>query len=108
MSGAGLEQTDRQPPSYFREDAHLGDEVIDANGVRWSVLNRPDGSQVCDGLFLATDGRQQYAENMAQPLLHVRDFASAGELAQYLPTDEARGRYWNERIDHYFDSQDSS
>lgn len=88
----------------MREDIRIGDEAIDADGVRWVVLSRPDGSGVCDGLFLAADGRQQYAENMRHPLLYVRDFAFAGELAEHLSTDEARGHYWNERIDRYFNS----
>ena len=90
----------------LREDIEIGDVVVDAEGFRWSVLNRPDGTGVCDGLFRSLpDGRQQYGENMRQPLLYVRDFSCAGELAEYLPSDEAKARYWNERIDSYFESQ---
>lgn len=88
----------------MREDVRIGDEVIDADGARWTVLCPPDGSGVCDGLFLTTDGRQQYSENMHHPLLYTRDFTSAGDLADCLLTGAARARYWNERIDHYFDT----
>ena len=51
-------------------DLSIGDAVEDANGRRWWVLNRPDGSGACDGLFAAaTSGYgQRYGEHMVRPL----------------------------------------
>lgn len=50
-------------------DIRIGDSVLDALGNVWTVLNRPDWSGVCDGLFRAEDGsgRQMYGEHVPGP-----------------------------------------
>lgn len=51
-------------------DMRIGDDVLDADGLPWQVINRPHGAP-CDGLFRALDGsgRQRYGEHMAKPVV---------------------------------------
>lgn len=53
------------------DELRIGDEVLASDATPWIVLNRPDGSGMCDGLFQSDDGRQMYGEHLARPLIHL-------------------------------------
>lgn len=67
-----------------RADISVGDQVLDADGELWTVLNRPhadiSSAEPCNGLFLRerSPQGQRYGEHMHGPLVVWETAAAEG------------------------------